>query len=171
MAELARDFFRLEATVEIDWTVASAVQHVLEGRLVLVPYDCSSNNEPALYEGEKSHWAVIVGIACRDLDGREGCTVRKIPMAGSGGGGGDDDGLDADDFRQFVRKLDMASVESFVCVQPKSKRAGAWSCTDLHASNANLVHCNTRRDEGDKIVPLDLRDTLARRIVVLSKRE
>ena len=165
MAQLARDFFQLEATVEEDWTVASAVQHVLQGRLVLVPYDCSPNNEPALYKGEKSHWAVIVGLAYRNEAGPEGCTVRQIPTAGN------NDGDTGDDFRHFMQNFDLANVESFVCVQPKSKRAGAWSCTDLHASNANLAHCNTRRDEGDKIVPLDLRNTLARRIVVLSKKE
>ena len=146
MAALARDYFGLQAQVEQDWSIDFVTQQLYSGSVILVPYDVSANFEPALYEGEKSHWAVIVGLVYKQAN--------------------------ASTFAEINKTSKLAAPESrpshFACVQPKSKRIGAWNAEALVESNANLAHCFARREEG-KCVPERLEDTLARRVVVLSK--
>ncbi|XP_044761334.1 UPF0692 protein CG33108 isoform X2 [Coccinella septempunctata] len=36
-------------------------EHLMNGGLVLVPYDTDKNNSPGLYNGHKAHWAILCG--------------------------------------------------------------------------------------------------------------
>jgi hypothetical protein len=64
MAELAREYFeQLESEVVSDWDESNLAKRLKQcNGLALVPYDCASNFEPAMFEGEKAHWAVVVGF-------------------------------------------------------------------------------------------------------------
>ncbi len=63
LASLATDYFALECDVWKDWDEQGLAKRLKLGKsLALVPYDCANNFEPALYEGEKAHWAVVAGF-------------------------------------------------------------------------------------------------------------
>lgn len=64
LAELAREYFGLHAEVVSDWDELQLAKRLKQEAktLVLVPYDCASNFEPGLFDGEKAHWAVVIGL-------------------------------------------------------------------------------------------------------------
>lgn len=188
MAQLARDYFGLQSVVLERWSCDALCAAVVSGKVALVAYDCAPNHEPTLCEGEKSHWCAVVGFVCPltedalvEEEALRKRRLQEIPNANV-------DDTDANSVAPLrvsewakrygpgVHRInilqDAAAAEfgalRFVCVQPKSKRIGIWGCAELHASCNNLLHCHAREKEGDKIVPSDLRQTLAGRAVILS---
>jgi hypothetical protein len=61
LARFAQQKTGLEAKVE-EWSgLEQLVSHIVQNRIVLVPYDSDSNHEPTLMGGRKAHWALIKG--------------------------------------------------------------------------------------------------------------
>jgi hypothetical protein len=61
LAEAMGATYLCSAHVEKDWTPAGAAQHLLAGRLLLVPYDAAPNHEPCL-QGEVSDDGVQMSL-------------------------------------------------------------------------------------------------------------
>jgi hypothetical protein len=63
LAALAVEYWdeTLRAEVVADWNADTALDSARNGRLMLVPYDCSTNFEPGCFGGEKAHWCVVAG--------------------------------------------------------------------------------------------------------------
>lgn len=123
MEALAVDFFKLTARVEQwDGHVEPLLRHLAEGALVMVPYDCSRNFEPGLFNGDKSHWGVVCGALFVDSDGAELLQVTSPAASPS------------------LPVASAAQCSHLVCLQPKSKRVAAWSPSSVAASNAQLAN-------------------------------
>ncbi|MFH4976413.1 hypothetical protein AB6A40_003122 [Gnathostoma spinigerum] len=88
------------------------VQVISNGSVILVPYDCDKNHEPALFHGHKAHWCVLVGFAVVSSNAKGLQWATKPP--------------------------DCLEHLYLLCLHGKSKYEGVWSYERLAASNKNL---------------------------------
>ncbi|KAK2721403.1 actin maturation protease-like [Artemia franciscana] len=151
----------LNLTEKVDTILSS----LLKKEIVLMPYDCDYNHEPALKKGHKSHWAVIIGFVIfsdhlsplplkekTKITHPSGIVITVV------------DSID-----------DLSSISKehiyVVCRQGKSKHLGVWPLLSLLASNSNLVeYPPSLLEDGNYILPTEgidiaLKDTF----VVISK--
>lgn len=63
MAELAQVAYPGLISASVDFpSPAELTEYLLDGKMVLIPYDCDKNHEPAFLNGHKAHWALIVSF-------------------------------------------------------------------------------------------------------------
>ena len=136
---LAKSYFGLDGCVVDDsWNEQDIANWILEGGLVLMPYDCSKTFAPGMFGGEKSHWCVIVGFVVED---DEKCIVD----------------LGAEEEKIELPEEDGMKIAKFVCIQPKSKRLALWNVSELIESNKNLKHCKEKNADMYHFDPNDLK--------------
>ena len=57
-----RLFPEFQFTVQQFPSSKDCIDLVLEGCVLLVPYDCAGNHTPGLFKGSKAHWTIIKGF-------------------------------------------------------------------------------------------------------------
>ncbi|GMT11077.1 hypothetical protein PFISCL1PPCAC_2374, partial [Pristionchus fissidentatus] len=111
---------------------STVVQSIIDRSLILIPYDCDRNHEPAMRKGVAAHWAIIVGVL---VVGTEDGDISSFP----------------EDHQSIIS--DLPPERLFVLAyHGKSKHLGVWSYADLVASNLQMTQLGDGRREEDFIV-------------------
>ncbi|CAL4063655.1 unnamed protein product [Meganyctiphanes norvegica] len=78
MAELANEISGIEATVRRDVlsNPKMLLETLLQGDLILVPYDADGNHQPSQRKGHRAHWGIVCGALVQ-------CPSLKVSMGGS----------------------------------------------------------------------------------------
>ena len=148
---------KLEETV---WLVDA----LLDGSLMLVPYDCTPDHSPGLAGGQKAHWALVTGflLPCSNTTRLPSSTSTPLPGCPN-----------------FYELSNTATLPSqavnsqdvmVVARQSKSVMLGLWSARHLALSCRNLRQAASKRLDGSYVLPEGgSLQKLCGRIVILSK--
>ena len=116
------------------------VQELLEGRLLLLPYDKYYNNEPCLRKGQRAHWCLLSGLIFM-------VPSRKMPKVLTDASTRDSEQswlhhVNRDSLGECCDTLHIISGCDMIFVyanQGKSIRPHTWCLDDLLASNRQLT--------------------------------
>ena len=144
---------------ETSWLVDA----LLDGSLMLVPYDCTPDHSPGLAGGQKAHWALVTGflLPCSN-------TTRLPPSCSPLPG--------CPNFYELSNTATLPSQAAnsqdlmLVARQSKSVLLGLWSARHLALSCRNLRQAASKRLDGSYVLPEGgSLQKLCGRIVILSK--
>ena len=168
MASLAEELVPEECKVSIvestkleetSWLVDA----LLDGCLMLVPYDCTPDHSPGLAGGEKAHWALVTGFLLPSSN-----TTRLPPFCSPLSG--------CPNFYELSNGATLPSQAAncqdlmLVARQSKSVLLGLWSARHLALSCRNLRQAASKRLNGSYVLPEGGGlQKLCGRIVILSK--
>lgn len=161
-------------------------RHILQDRVVLVPYDVSPNNEPANAKGHKAHWALIKGF-CFPINSLLLSSsshssfldqhTRPIPNVAP-----DENFVVPFRWTDILGSVSAVASELLdqekidpqrlllVATQGRSKHVQLWSNSQLWASNHQLVDPSISRSSAQRwIIPPNL-DGLCNKLIVLSRK-
>lgn len=143
---------------------------ILNGNLILVPYDAAGNHTPGLFNGTKAHWALIKGISCLITESQKEIISTDQTLFHYN--------LDSWNvlFHDFstnitenMKDIFTSSEEDnfyFICQQGKSKNQAVWSYKEIKDSNLNLQQ--PTQSERDLLLPTDM-NGLRNKIIIVSK--
>lgn len=108
-------------------TDKAVISFLVDGGMILVPYDADANHSPCLKNGHKAHWALIVGIILDD---------------------------DPDKLKSSEQLNDNVYV---LAKHGKSLHLAMWKLNELEKSNQNLFEFSPKRetDEMSYVLPDD----------------
>lgn len=138
-------------------SAADVIGAVLDGDLVLFPYDADRNNEPALRHGHGAHWCVVIGLVLPAPPGISAPLLRLVCGGALGTGfgmhahvaAGDEvlfTELSTDGSERAGRRVALADV-CVVVRHGKTRHAAVWGLAALLASNANLAEAHPLKHE------------------------
>ncbi|XP_041354360.1 UPF0692 protein C19orf54-like [Gigantopelta aegis] len=143
------------------------VKSLLQGAVLLIPYDSDKNHRPCLKKGHKAHWALITGFFLV-VDHELESTVRSLCSADP-----EHSGLYHCSNPSSLLQLQHAVQRVTVYAQQgKSKYPGVWPLEDLLASTTNLTELDPDRaaDSESYVIPHGgVLEGLCGRIVILTK--
>ncbi len=153
---------KLDQEFSLTQNVRRLIQSILNGNLILVPYDCDLNFEPCFKNGKKAHWALIHGFiySKNDLNG---------------------DGLNeylSNCFRletnqSFIHDIDNINFDNLYVFAKhgKSTHSAIWNLKKLLLSNGQLNEIDEKRTStAEYIIPeCGISQTLSSKILVIFK--
>ena len=145
---------------ESAWLVAA----LLDGSLMLVPYDCTPDHSPGLAGGQKAHWALVTGflLPCPNT---AALPPFCFPLPG------------CPSFYELSKNGPISPPSSsgnliLVARQSKSVLLGLWPARNLVLSCKNLRQAASKRLDGSYVLPEGgSLEKLCGRIVILSKNK
>lgn len=184
MCDLLNTTYGIQAQVKthLERSILDLVRHLCNGLPVLVPYDADANYEPCLKDGQRAHWATIVGF-CFVLD--HATASESFPQDGKQSHIDSWHNLDED--RWIVHLKSHESMYNLVkpyidkhnlflyARQGKSRRVQVWSFQQLCQSNRNLAQVCSRilndPERNEMVYPLDghLTKSLANQFIYVFK--
>ncbi len=142
------------------------VESLLNGKLVLIAYDCDANFEPCFKNGKKAHWALIHGFSYSFVDGalvenEASLTSTKIKSNCF-------KLVENDGFEHCLDRIDFEKFHVFA-KQGKSKHSAIWSLKQLLLSNAQLNEVDDKCLNPDEfILPTSgISETLASKYLLI----
>jgi len=149
MADLATTILDAEAMIASTEAVCDMVDELLDGWLLLVPYDCAHNHHPAMLQGRKAHWALITGFVLA-VDAAE-------DIADIGNDNSEDNVVivkEIKDNEKLGKILALHSTKQLlVARQSKSLVLGLWDMKELINSNNNLKTVEFKEDISNFVIP------------------
>ncbi|CAM1154311.1 C19orf54 (predicted) [Pycnogonum litorale] len=130
--------------------IPSVTSHLMNGGVILIPYDADANHEPCLRKGHKAHWALIVGFVLKlersSMDNtfyanQYVADSNTFRITSSDANNLRSNNLSAEDIRLLAR-------------QSKSRHLALWSYSSLLRSNNNLIELSPSRIKDDHIYVL-----------------
>jgi len=116
---------------------------------LIIPYDCDKNHEPALFNGHKAHWCLVVGfVLCSS-------TLNDTRW------------LTSDDKDEMSFEMQDGDSLHLICLHGKSRHAGVWHIDKLRTSNNGLN--STLRQPELYVLPSEGVAALRGRIAVLQR--
>lgn len=168
MEDLAQEFCSAQVVDSAHLCPNVIWECLLQGFLLLVPYDSDKNYHPCLQNGHKAHWALLTGCFLVLKESAETFLEENFER---------DPGLPPLFHAEIESSVDtvlcnklLSNVENaFVyTMQGKSRRPGVWSLKDLLASNQNLFKVSpVRNNETYVIPPNGIENELCGKIVIL----
>ena len=166
-----RLFPEFEFTVQQFPSSRECIDLILDGCVLLVPYDCAGNHTPGLFKGSKAHWTVIKGFISSITEEGKDCISENIVE------------FNEDSWKVYFHDLvnnilvpDSIKKFSFdetnllvIGQQGKSKNQSVWTFKELRESNLNLVDAVNGRYT-DLLLPPNL-DGLRDKIIIIKKKE
>ena len=172
MASLAREVMpgmevRLEDASMMEDTPRLLGQ-LLDGGLVLVPYDCAATSAVCLAGGERAHWGVVTGLLL-PRPGRHAHPLSQL-TAGTLGGLSSyhlvTQGLLEDE--EALSRVEEGKVQ-LVVRQSKSLELEIYDRTRLLESCANLQSISPKRLDGSYVIPENsIKEVLSNKIVLIN---
>ena len=148
---------KLEETV---WLVDA----LLDGSLMLLPYDCKPDHSPGLAGGQKAHWALVTGflLPCSN--------TTRLPSSSSTPLPGCPNFYELSNTATLPSQMVNSQDMMLVARQSKSVLLGLWSARHLALSCRNLRQAASKRLDGSYVLPEGgSLQKLCGRIVILSK--
>ena len=148
---------KLEETV---WLVDA----LLDGSLMLLPYDCKPDHSPGLAGGQKAHWALVTGflLPCSN--------TTRLPSSSSTPLPGCPNFYELSNTATLPSQMVNSQDMMLVARQSKSVLLGLWSARHLALSCRNLQQAASKRLDGSYVLPEGgSLQKLCGRIVILSK--
>lgn len=128
-----------------DHTTNKMLDNLLNGNLILIPYDADKNHMPCLKKGHTAHWGVITGFVCNVINNNALNDI--IP---------DDILPNVFHLRnilasQIILPQILQNNIHFYVRQGKSKHLALWSMKSLLASNMNLKEVDPDKHFDDEL--------------------
>lgn len=168
MEDLAQEFCSAQVVDSANLCPNVIWECLLQGYLLLVPYDSDKNYHPCLQNGHKAHWALLTGCFLVLKESAEIFLNKyferdsNVPRLFHAEVDGPVDGV-------LSKKLLGYMENAFVyTMQGKSRRPGVWSLKDLIASNQNLFKVSPGRNNETYVIPPNgIENELCGKIVIL----
>ncbi|XP_036365564.1 UPF0692 protein C19orf54 homolog isoform X3 [Octopus sinensis] len=169
MEDLAREFCYSQVVDTAKLCLNVIWECLLQGYLILVPYDSDKNYQPCLKRGHKAHWSLLTGCfivlkhSCKPF--LQNCFEQDLDEPSLFHTDIDEDHIDPEVRKNLVNNIEEIFVYT---MQGKSRRPGIWSLRDLFASNQNLIQVSpVRNNETYVIPPNGIENELCGKIVLL----
>uniref|UniRef100_A0A915IMU5 VWFA domain-containing protein n=1 Tax=Romanomermis culicivorax TaxID=13658 RepID=A0A915IMU5_ROMCU len=128
-------------------TLNSMMATLLDGDLILLPYDADKNNEPCCCRGHSAHWSIIIGFIAPHYD-----NLRDCPHFISDSFIDDLFWLTHDNHSYKYENICIENIY-FIAAHGKSKHYNLWKGVDLLRSNSQLTElCPKRECDGLKYI-------------------
>ncbi|XP_076464843.1 actin maturation protease-like isoform X2 [Babylonia areolata] len=153
---MLRDPFRSEVVTNCD--ERQILQFLLQGDLLLIPYDADKNHSPCQKKGHKAHWMLIAGCFMAVNNSKKIIDLSLLA-----------ENEDYYERNLFHLKPDNTTTPDFLRIlsqntdsiegvwvyghQGKSKHTGVWTVSELLASNTQLLELGPERNTVSYIVP------------------
>lgn len=149
---------KFNSEVVCKWDEKQMIQYLLQGDLLLVPYDADKNHSPCLKMGHKAHWMLITGFFAAvdsadtfsdmtefedDKDSQYASLYHIKPS----------NRTSFNVLKQLQSKTDAIREILPLAHHGKSKFVGAWTLTELYNSNHQLKEIGPKRTEEEFILP------------------
>jgi len=148
MADLATTILDNESMIAVSDSI-DMVSELLDGWILLVPYDCAHNHYPAMLLGKKAHWALITGFVLA-VDAAE-------DIADVGNDNSEDNVVIVKEIKDKDKLVKILAHHStkllLVARQSKSLVLGLWDMKELINSNNNLKTVEFKEDISKFVIP------------------
>ena len=143
---------------------------ILDGCILLVPYDCAGNHTPGLFKGSKAHCALIKGFVSPLLEELTQSIIEHVMEYKEESWNVYFHDLVNNAFvPDSIKKYDLNENDLLVIGQQgKSKHQSVWTFQELYESNLNLIQAENGRYT-DLLIPPNL-DGLRDKAIVVKKK-